>query len=221
MESTALKVLCYRVLSSKSYPKPVLNVAIAKYIAPQRVTQWENKAPIEIKIKLVNKTEHLFSFPEYCHRHKQLEPKIIDPSHLMVNNRSRLLEKGVRNLRPEAFVKICTTHPHVINRALVVDIIDKQSVSLALKVFSPEVVEALISNGSHNEAKYVKLIRNWYEAIDGPGIPAQDRIDKMIEFKSYLLEGVNFNEFPPPGMFVKNMPSVQFSGFIQNTDTRK
>lgn len=88
------------------------------------------------------------------------------------------LDKGVTDLNPSELKKICETNQNFINRALVVDIVDKQSVSLALKVYSPEVEGALWDNNAHKEANYVYLIPNWYEAVDTPGISDLERVKK-------------------------------------------
>ena len=162
----------------------------------------------------------LFSYPEYSSERQKIEPKIIDPSHLLTNNRTRMLTKGMKGVKPAAFHNVCTTHPSVINRAVMIDLIDKQNVAYALRVFSSQVEKALLENGDTAEAQYTKLIREWYEAIDTPGLTAQQRVKQLLAFRNYLLKDVNFATFPPPGLFIKGLPIVQFCGFIQNVETR-
>ena len=72
----------------------------------------------------------------------------------------------------------------------------------------------------NEEADYVKLIREWYEAIDVPGIPAMTRMKQMMHFRDFLLPGVSFDHFPPLGSYIKGIPVVQFCGFVQNVETR-
>ena len=216
----SLKQLACKVLSSKLYSKETLAAAYATAIYEVREKEWESSFPCPIVFKVNDREIRLFSRPEYNTQRKKCEVKVIDPSHLLVNNRTAILSKGMSQVKSAEFAKVCDTHPDVINRALVVDIIDKQNVAYAQKVFSKEVEQALTENVALNEANYVHLIREWYEAIDTPGIPSRKRLDQLINFRQYLLENVHFNHFPPPGIHVKGISTVQFTGFVQNVDMR-
>ena len=215
-----LRSLCATALSKKTYPKLSLSVAIATYRYESEEQKWEKLSTAPMVVEVEGNLVEMFSRPEFCESRQKFEPSLIDPSHLLVNNRVRMLTKGISGLNPNAFTKICDTHPNIISRSLVVDILDKQNVAMAQRVFSVDMEQAMRDNGNIAEAKYTKLIREWYDAIDSPGIPAVQRIQQLLNFRNYLLQNVNFGKFPAPGMFIKGMSIVQFCGFIQNCETR-
>ena len=134
-----LTTLCAKVLNGKCYPKAVLNVALARYIYPEKEKEWESHSPVPMMNIIAGSCVNLFSYPDDSNTRRKIEPRVVDPSHLLVNNRSRILTRGIKGVNPNAFRKVCNTHPDVINKSLIVDIIDKQNVAYAQKVFSQEV----------------------------------------------------------------------------------
>ena len=77
----------------------------------------------------------------------------------------------------------------------------------------------MILLGYKNEAKFCRLIREWYQAEDEPGMPALERAKKRLAFRYFLLDGVDFGMFPPYTSYVKGMPRNMFEGFLQSIDT--
>ena len=217
-----LKSLCAAALSKKTYPKVALSIAIATYRYERVERKWEQDSlsPMHMVVDGCDTQLKMFSKPEHNAARQRFEPNIIDPSHLLVNNRTRILTKGIQGVNPDAFAKVCDTHPHVINRSLVIDIIDKQNVAFAQRVFSREMEDALRENGDIPEADYVMYVREWYDAIDHPGLSASERVHKLLRLREYLINGVDFCKFPPPGMYIKGLSIVQFCGFIQNVEMR-
>ena len=130
-----LTTLCAKVLNGKCYPKAVLNVALARYIYPEKEKEWESHSPVPMMNIIAGSCVNLFSYPDDSNTRRKIEPRVVDPSHLLVNNRSRILTRGIKGVNPNAFRKVCNTHPDVINKSLIVDIIDKQNVAYAQKFF--------------------------------------------------------------------------------------
>ena len=63
----------------------------------------------------------------------------------------------------------------------------------------------------YSESAYLSmLVRNWYDACDVSGIPAIERtcIEKLLEMRKFLLDGVHFGSFPPPGRYIKSIVIV-------------
>ena len=60
--------------------------------------------------------------------------------------------------------------------AMATDLPYKQDIGFAITTFSEEAEDVMIKKNYHEEAKFCKLIRNWREAEDEPGIPATERL---------------------------------------------
>jgi hypothetical protein len=107
-----------------------------------------------------------------------------------------------------------------LNVALVKDLIDKQSVAYAVQTFSEKVEASLNAIGAHNEANFCSLVRHWYKAEDDPGIPAITRCEYRLQFRDWLLENVNFGQFPPYGSSVKGIPIILYEGLLTGIERR-
>jgi hypothetical protein len=122
-------------------------------------------------------------------------------------------------LKKEAWHTVAEQNSDILNKALVVDLIDKQNNAYALKVYSVEVENAMRKLGFHNEAEFCNIIRSWYAAEDEPGISAIERAMKRLRMKDYLLENIDFGVFPAFWKDVKGFPKVWFEGILQRIDT--
>ena len=216
----ALRFLCVKVISA-TYPKRILSIRYAETIFPQRLRDWEEKRPqgTGVRIRGLEDPIDFYSYVEYVDG-KRYRPKVLDPSHLLVNCRVKATKDGFKGVNPKAFLAVAEADPTIVNRAIVNDALDKQSVAIAERVFSELVEKKMIDLGFSSTAMFVHFIRDWYQAIDEPGLRSIERIKKMVKFKDWLLKDVSFETFPPPGKHVKGIPFVMWEGFIQNIDTR-
>ncbi|KAH3805400.1 hypothetical protein DPMN_133703 [Dreissena polymorpha] len=107
----------------------------------------------------------------------------------------------------------------IISKAIVYDLIDKRNNAYAKRTFSSDVENAMRSLGYDSEADFCKLVRQWYQAEDMPGLSALERCKRRQAFKDYLLRDVDFSVYPPPGKYIKGFPKVMFEGFVQRIDT--
>ena len=64
----------------------------------------------------------------------------------------------------------------------------KQSVSDVEQVFSSRVLEFFESKGYSEEAKYVRVIRNWRRATDERGLTDEQRSEFNQDLLSYILD---------------------------------
>lgn len=76
------------------------------------------------------------------------------------------------------------------------------------------------SNGNIREATWCSLIRSWYCEIDDAGISLNNRIQKMLNIRSYLLPFLKVGHFPPHGFYVAGLPIAQSEGILTNVDRR-
>ena len=74
--------------------------------------------------------------------------------------------------------------------------------------------------GFKKETQFCKLVREFYEAEDEPGIETEERCHRRLNFREWLLDGVNFGCFPPYGSHIRGIPNIMFQGFLTNIDRR-
>ena len=125
--------------------KSLLSVLASKVLYPARRAMFYENAPFPEKLKIdgTDQPEFWFAQPEFHHKRRQLEPKCLDSHHLLVNLRSKVCRDGLPGygISKDAWWKVSFKYNEVISRALVCDLIDKQSNSYARKTFSLEVEE--------------------------------------------------------------------------------
>jgi hypothetical protein len=218
-----LSNLCVKKLRAKSYPKAVLNVAYASYLFTKRFVEWQQNSVISTDVKIEGFEDEIpfwYSYPEIHAKTGELLPKSIDCSHNLTHLRVRTCTTGIAGVTSEGWKACAKSNETNLNLALVDDVIDKQSVPNARTHFSLEVENWLRDNGYHKSANFTRLVRNWYDASDVPGISAIERVEKLLEMRSFLLDGVNFGSFPPPGRYIKSIPIVTYEGICIDIDTK-
>lgn len=98
--------------------------------------------------------------------------------------------------------------------------IDVQDNGYARKTFSIEVEQAMRTKDFEAEADFCRLVREWYDAEDNPGISAENRAKAKLRFRDFLLEESHLDRFPPPyGGAVHGLPPVLFEGLVSSIDT--
>ena len=148
-----------------------------------------------------------------------MEPKCLDGEHLLVNARVKMCKDGMLGLSKQAWHDVSKHDSNIISPSLVVDLVDKQSAENAKRTFSHDVQKCMGELGYDKEPKFCELVRNWYQAEDDPGISASKRAHDRLMFRNYLLDGVDFEQFPQYGNYIKGMPRVMFERFLQSIDT--
>ena len=94
-----------------------------------------------LSIKLPqSKTIHdAYSYFEYVSERRQVECKLIDPTHILTNIRIHICGKGYKFIGKDAFLRVSERDNDVLNKAYVTELVDKQFVLIALKFFSQQV----------------------------------------------------------------------------------
>ena len=168
-----------------------------------------------------NTSFDVFSYPEYSKTRHQIEPRIIDPSHVLTNLCLHATQKGILGCDPKAFLRVSETDNNVLKRGLLVEpIADKQSVPFARRIFSKEVQDVMLTNGDIKEAQLVKHIRNWYDACNERGLTVTERISHLVDMHKYLMKFCDPEHFPMNTSYVCHLPSTTFQSIMQNILTR-
>lgn len=215
--------------SLQKIPKEKLNIVLAENLFPQKLEQWYKSCPygktIEIEGTSSVNRKQWYSYPEMNESLGFYVFMILDAYHQLCGLRRLLCASGI----PEAGISNKPIHKVAeesefngcgLNVALVKDLIDKQSVAYAVQTFSGKVESALSAIGAHTEAKFCALVRHWYEAEDDPGIPAITRCEYRLQLRDWLLDNVNFGEFPPYGSSVKGIPMILYEGLLTGIERR-
>ena len=103
----------------------------------------------------------------------------MDPTHILTNLRSQICRHGLDQVKTDAFHRVTNSDHNLLPVSIVIDQLDKQSADLAKCFIYSDVEKILIQSGDTNEAEFVHLIREWYEACDARGIHIYDRFKKI------------------------------------------
>ena len=204
-------------------PTSVLRVALATFDFWIKLLLWMDKStvPITYEIPVEPHTFDVFSYPEFSVKRQQLEPRVIDPSHVLTNLRGHATQKHILGCDPKAFLRISEVDNNVLSRALIVPPLqDQQSVPFARRVFSSDVEKIMRSNGDLKEGDLVNHVCNWYDACNERGLSVSQRITNLLQMHNYLMKYYDPEEFPMNTSYVSNLPSTTFQSLMQNISTR-
>ncbi|KAI8490370.1 hypothetical protein Bbelb_316380 [Branchiostoma belcheri] len=203
-----LSVLCEKVLLSNQYPKQALNVTLSEYKYAVKQKEWEETSAVnnDVKVEGTNEPDAWFYKPEFSTERSQLEVSCIDGDHLLTRWRAHCARGNVKGIKRDAWIQVAKDRTTNLNISMVEDMIDAQSVPIACTFFSGEVEEKMVHLGFAKEACFVRHIREGLiVAHDDPGISSVDRAKMRFRLRAYLMEGVNFHRFPPPGRHIASV----------------
>ena len=160
-------------LLSKYYPKVFLEIAVAKCMLSNKLQEWKYSSDVQIEISISNKDKDAKSFqhisfrkPSRSQTRNQVEHRMKNPTHILTNLRSQICRHGFHQVKTDAFHRVSVKDQNVLPMSIVIDLLDKQSADLAKQFFSCDVEKILLQNGDKNEAQFVHVVREWYEACD-------------------------------------------------------
>ena len=173
-----LKDLCQNFVLSSLYPKEYLAAPYCEINHCEEIRKWEMKSPIPIHL---NKSEEeishiIYNYPEFNAERVKIEMRTFDYTHVLNNLRFHICNKGFGNIKTEAFLQISEDDNDILPRAIVEDKLDRQNASISQRFFSEDVENALLRINCRNEAEFVNITRNWFEACDTRGISAKNRL---------------------------------------------
>ena len=209
-------------------PKDAVNAITAtRVFLEEDLPAWRRNCPFQDGIRIGSSHEPYvwYSQPEYFDSVGELIVYLLDCHHLLVNARSFVCQNGISGLNVDkkawaAVAEASDSSETGLNRAMVIDLIDKQSNAIAQIVFGEKVEKKMIELGWPTEAKFCKTIREWYKAEDEAGLSQETRLKYRMNMRDLLLTSVNLADFPPPGTYVAGMTSVMFEGILTNIDRR-
>ena len=159
----------------------MIKVGCAEWLFDLLLPKWLERSPVPVVYKVPSNYHSdysIFSYPEYNRHRSQIEPRVIDPSHILTNLRLHATTKGFFGLNSTAFQDVAKERSDILNLALVQEpIADKQNVPFAQKVFSESVELELCKLGYLNEAFLVRTVRNWYNACNERGLSVETRLE--------------------------------------------
>ena len=100
------------IILNSLYPTVCLQVSYANALHKAAKSKWMQEAKILLTVtiprKLVQKPPaefQMFCFPEYSEKREQLEPRILDYSHILTNMRMHICKSGYDFCKAEHFVE--------------------------------------------------------------------------------------------------------------------
>ena len=221
--------LIIKDLFSRKYNKQAINAITAtnKFVKNE-LPEWRRNNPaFNTPTTITNENEPYVWYcqPEYFEANKCFVQYLLDCHHLFVNARCHVCQHGIPGLdvNKEAWIEVAEDNKNTnvgLNIAMVKDMIDRQSNSIAQIVFGDKVEADMRSKGWMKEAEFCRRIRRWYAAEDEPGISARDRHKARMEMREMVLSAINLAKFPPPGLTIGGMTTVMFEGILTNIDRR-
>ena len=209
--------------------KDHLNVVVSESIFPDELSKWYASSPYgrAVIIEDVDTTsqKNWYSRPEFNPPQDNYVFMILDAYHQMCGLRRLVCANGIpaANVSRKGWQKVAEeseSNHSGLNRALVNDLIDRQSIGYAVKTFSEGVEDALRNIGYDKEAEFCRLVRKWYEAEDEPGVSSLERCKARLELRRWLLSNANFGKFPPYGAYVNDVPIVLYEGLLTGIERR-
>ena len=135
--------------------------------------------------------------------------------------RSQISRFGYKFCSKAAFVRVSETKHDVLPKSILEDRLDQQSIHIAKSFFAEEVQNELQKNGDNKEAKFVQLVRNWFQACDKreQGIDVYTQMKHLHEFSTFLAGLIQWTEMPPPINYIKGMPVPTYESLMQGIST--
>ncbi|XP_060581747.1 uncharacterized protein LOC132738297 [Ruditapes philippinarum] len=112
---------------------------------------------------------------QYSLTRHQLEVRSIDSTHLLTRTRRKTCKGGIEGFTNEPWLKVARQGKSLLTPAMVEEIVDPMSMSMANTHFSQAVQNAMQENGDFRAASLCADILDWWRAEDEAGISATER----------------------------------------------
>lgn len=218
--------LSKRVICSPQYHAVSLRASYANVVHHFNKAAWLKSAtaPMDLEVPFQEgEVMHLYSYPEFNKKRRQLEPRMLDAVHILTKMRQHVCRKGYDFARKEAWQTVANTRPDVLSRSVVYDHIDAQNAFTAMRLFGYHVQQVMRENGFHEEAEFSALVDWWFRSANERGICADERVVAMYRIHKYLMDRCNLDKFPPAGggyQYICGIPSTTFDALLQSCSTR-
>ena len=211
-------------------PKHATNILYATNNFKVKFDEWDSCNHFQGGAEIVTDSGNMYKIPQWYAQPSnvrlldkcELIQFILDPHHILVNNRSKCCSGGMpgMGIQREAWYQVACEGTTALSLQHVIDLCDRQRNAYAQLTFSEEVEAAMKRMGFYEEATWCSLMRNFYHAVDNAGLNPDQRIHGLLKMREFLCEHYSPFEFPPPGSHVKGLPITQFEGLMTNIDRR-
>ena len=161
----------------------------------------------------MGKKQNIYCYPEKDHILGDLLLCSLDPSHLLTNLLTAIMQKGALGVKPEDHRVMCEAN--VLHMVTIQDNLDQQNVSIAKEIFSEKVEKCLKDNNKMHAAYVTGIICRWYEACNEQGLLATRKAKRLQDMSDLLLKEIEFTPFPPPGDNVAGVLISTYGGILQ------
>ena len=184
--------------------------------------QWENKStvPVQIYLPFIDRHHVIFNFPERNADRNQVEMRTFDYTHILNNLRFHICNKGFDDVSTQAFIEVSNMDHDVLSRAVVELKLDRQNCLLFQRFFSEDVQKILTRCNYVSEAKFVKLVWNWYKACDERGMAVNERLTNLYKMYEYLSNLMSEHHYPPLKTHICGIPIRTYEALMQSISTR-
>ena len=215
-----LRLLCTECIKD-NYSKECLNIIMSEYEwANSELRDWKYQHDSDgyLLDETFGRSIDWFSIPSVVDNRVRFH--FTDPSHILTCLRTKLCTTGIQGLDIKAWEFAALSEDTNLNISLIVECVDKQSVAFAKSVFARDVQEVMKRSGFSKEANFCKLIFEWFEAEDVAGIPAYDRVQRRLDLRDWLLEGVDFGVFPPQSSYIRGIPIITYEALLAHLERK-
>ena len=104
----------------------------------------------------------------------------MDYSHILTNMHNYIPKNGYAFCPKEHYEQLVNEWPDILSRSIVIRQDGyAEHVFMAKKFFSSPVAKYMEDCGFGESAKFIKLVRNWFEACDERGILADHCVEQL------------------------------------------
>ncbi|XP_078686954.1 uncharacterized protein LOC144919385 isoform X2 [Branchiostoma floridae x Branchiostoma belcheri] len=210
----------------RACPVRALSASLANHVGKERRLDWESKRTCSTlklscdidgaRVNLPPKIECFYAPP--LTKQGYLQGTVIDPHHIRTNVRGSVLRNQIINVELEGFKKVAEGGRTKLKTVMLTECVDMQSKEMCDVLFSAEVASELYRIGYKSTADFVMAMHGWYRANDCPGLDAKERVLLRLRMRDWLLDGVDFDVYPPPGRYVKGIYVTTWEAFVSQID---
>ena len=219
---------CVNYIKTSEFPIQHIQIPLASLCQIENREKWIRSATVPLYSAVPNQSKDgtkiipFFSYPALSPDRKQIEFRTFDFTHILTNLRTQILTRGFDFCRKEHFEHLSTHKPGLLSLALVFEKTDQQNAFTAMRMFNYDVERYMRENGFTETANFIKIVRNWHDACNRRGIPADTRVSSLVAMHDFLTEGINFDSVPfqYPGRYIKGLTWQTYEAILQMISTR-
>ena len=218
----SLLLSCTNVIKGNDFHVKHIQIPLASLLQIEERRKWCENTTVPLTCHVPGGHINFFSYPELNTLRAQLEFHTFDFTHILTNLHTQILTRGLDYCKKEHFEHLSEDRPDILSLSLVFDRIDQQNAFTAMRMFNESIESYMHTAGFTDTANFVQLIRNWHDACNKRGIPADTRVRYLHDMHQFLTEGINFNAIPfqYPGRYIKGLTWQTFEALLQNISTR-